>query len=165
MAETIVTATLVDAFASAVADPFVWATYELPSVAPDSTSFVILELPATDPQDEPYTYYPQGRTVPLTGRAYAIKLWSSGIDCLSTNFTSRLLTRNDDELINTIYEFLRSGNINRYYRFSTSQLIICNHDIPTSLNRLYVHIINHDAIATGTIRVELVYQVLQNRSF
>jgi len=165
MAETIVIATLTESFASAVADPFIWATYELPSVAADGTSFVILELPAIDPQDEPYSFYPSGRTVPLTGRAYAIKLWSGGIDCLSTNFTFRLLTRNDDELLRTIYEFLRINNINRYYRYSTTQLIICNHDTPVSLNRLYAHITNDDGIATGVITIELVYQTLQNRPF
>lgn len=164
MAATLVTATLLEAYASVGADPYIWATYELPSVAPDGTSFVIIELPATDPQDDLYKFYPQSRVSPPPGRAYAIRLWSAGLDCLSTNYTARLLTRNDDDLIRTIYEFMRAASINRYYRYSASQFILRNQDTP-SINRLYAHITNEGAVATGTIRIELVYQALQNRPF
>ena len=70
MAATLVTATLLEAFASTHPDPYIWATYELPSVGVDSTSFVILELPAIDSQDEPYTFWPQSRVSPPPGRAW-----------------------------------------------------------------------------------------------
>jgi hypothetical protein len=157
-------ATLIDCLATNSMPPYVIASYndtDGVSAGSDSTALIEIELPGL------YNSEPSYRTEPrttLTNKSYVIDLAGFSISCSSTNYTVRILTRNDPKLINTIYEVGSYTGINLSMNDTFSRFIIRNRDVILD-NKLYLFITNSGAMDTGIISIELAYISLQDREF
>ena len=100
----------------------------------------------------------------LTGKAYVIELLQFGISCSSTNFTVGLMNIDDYTLADSTNTILTYSSINKVSVNKVDNIIIRNRDLILT-NKLYLHITNNAAIATGPITIELIYKNLQDRVF
>lgn len=127
----------------------------------DSTSLIELELPGLYTSESSYIVEPR---INLTEKAYAIDLLQISISCESTDFSIKLLNRNDIACINTIYEVLSYTHIHSSMSDLFTRYVIRNRDIILD-NKLYLQVSNLAAVDTGDINVELIYLNLQDRIF
>lgn len=151
------TATLTRSLSTLSMPQYVIADYEYVMGA-DSTAFIIIDLPAlytTEP-----SYREELRTR-LTAKAYAIDLCNFSISCGSTNFDVKVLDKNDESLVGTIYEVLSYTAINKSELSIFDRFIIRNEDtIP--INRIYL-VLTSSAGVVGTVLLQLAYTTLQDR--
>ena len=155
-------ATITDRLATNSMPPYIIVSYldtdSIPAGS-DSTALIEIELPGL------YTTEPSYRVEPktsLTSKAYVIDLAGISISCSSTNFTARLLTRNDPKLINTMYEVAAYTAINLSMSDTFSRFIIRNRDVIFD-NKIYLFISNAGVMETGDISIELSYLSIHDR--
>lgn len=127
----------------------------------DSTSLLELELPGLYTSESSYRSEPR---IILTSKSYAIDLLQISISCISSNYSVKLLNKNDIDLGDTIYEVLSYSNINKSVSDIFNKFIIRNRDVVLD-NKLYLYISNNDSVDIEDIEVELVYITLQDRTF
>jgi len=157
-------ATLVNSINTDSAPNYMICEYSSVGVGADSTSTELIELTLPSRNNNTPTYRAEPN-VTREGEAYIIQLRVFNISCLSTDFDVHILNINDISRINTINEIMAYTTINlSEIDQSFENFIIRNRDI-TLTNNLYLYIVNHDTIATGTIRMELIYNVIQDREF
>jgi len=148
------------------APPYVitlWSDTEGVAANSDSTSLIILDIPGIE-MDEP-SYRQTPRKNP-GGNAYAIELVVFNISCVSTDFNVRILNQNNANMLNTIYEVGRYNNINLSNIDSAFDRFVIRNRDGTLSSRLYLYIENNDIInATGTISLEMIYIIIQDRAF
>ena len=157
-------ATLVNSINTDSVPNYMICEYSSIGVGADATSaeLIEIELPSRNNNSPTYRTEPN---ITNEGEAYVISLRVFNISCLSTDFDVHILNINDITRINTINEIIEYTTINlSEIDQSFENFIIRNRDT-TLTNSLYLYIVNRDIIATGTIRVELVYNVIQDREF
>ena len=157
-------ATLINAVKTDSVTPYMICEYSADGVGADSTSaeLIEIELPGMDLGRWGHRNIPNTTT---SGEAYAIDLKGFSISSLSTNFDVHILNINDVTRLNTINEVITYTGINLAESDQTfDEFIIRNRDTLLT-NKLYLYIVNHALIATGTLRFELIYINIQDREF
>jgi len=150
-------ATLKEAVSTNSAPPYIIAKWE----CSDSTSLIEISLPGFINSNEAYKKVPNDIK---TETAYAIRISSFGISCGSTNFDVQVLARNDETLVDSNYEVLSYSSVNLSFLDQTfNNFIIKNCDISMT-NKLYILLTNNSGL-TGTINIQMVYEVIQDRMF
>jgi preprotein translocase subunit SecA len=156
-------ATLVSALNTESVPQFIISEYELSSVGTDSTSD-LFSIPLLSRTINETSYRSELNTT-VGGEAYIINLVSFSISCESTNFDVHVLDISDVSYLNSINEVLTYLTNNKLkVDHSFDNYVIRNKDTVLS-NNLYIFIDNNDTVETGTIRVSLTYNVLQDRTF
>ena len=126
--------------------------WSLPGIAAasQSTELIEIDIPGMASDEVSPT---------LAGDANVIQLVSFNADSTSTDFDISILTKNDIDALDTMYEVFKYTGANLSVVDSDlGNLLIGNHDseIDSRKNKLYVFIKNDDAVnGTGDIRLEL----------
>lgn len=92
----------------------------------------------------------------LTWKAYVIDLISASVSCSSDKFTAKLIDKNDIAFIDTIDEVYSVADISKSDDRSFIRYSVQNFDTVMT-NKLYLHIKNDGAVATGPISFEIIY--------
>lgn len=158
------TATLINAVKTDSVVPYMICEYSAEGIEADSTSTELIEI------ELPGMYLGRWshRNVPnvtTSGESYIIDLKGFSISSDSTNFDVVILNINDITMLNTINEVMSYTGINLTETDqSFDGFLIRNRDTVLT-NKIYLYIINHASIATGTLRFELIYINMQDREF
>ena len=152
-------ATLQEAVSTLSSPPYTIARWSCPT---DSTSLIEISLPALTADESSYKREPRNI---ISGTAYAIRLLVFGVSCDSTDFDIQVLTRDDETLVDTIYEVMNYSNLNlNNLDQSFNHFIIKNCDT-TMTNKLYMLFTDNSGAGGGTLNIQLSYMCLQDRQF
>jgi len=134
---------------------YVISEYSLTGIGSDSTS-ELYEIELFAPSSSSVNF----RNVPnllSNGQSYAVQLCRGSVSCLSRDFNVSLLNKDDISLLNTINVVASYSNVNLVVRDQIYGYFIVRNRDTILTNSLYVFVENSDTIATGDIRLEIVY--------
>jgi hypothetical protein len=152
-------ATLREAVTTMSAPPYSIVRWSCPT---DSTGLIEISIPAVYHTESSYKADP--KTI-NTARSYAIRLSVFAIGCDSTSFDIQIITKDDEDAADTIYEVLKYTDINKsHIDQSFSEFVIKNCDTPM-VNKLYIIFTNNDSESAGTLDIQLTYMTMQDRPF
>jgi hypothetical protein len=144
--------------------PYFVCEYSANGIGADTTSTDLIELQLPGVNLDSYGH----RNIPnltSSGSSYIIDLKGFSISSNSTNFDVSILNINDSTGINTINEVAKYTGINLSESDQSFETFIIRNRDTVLTNKIYLYIVNHALIATGIIRIELVYISIQDREF
>ena len=151
------TATLNELVTTSSVPPYIIGDWEC---ATDSTGIIEISLPAMN--NSSYINEPQSLN---TGSAYAIRLVLLAISCDSPDFDLSVLNKNDETLVDTVYELINYININKsIVDNDLTEFIIRNFDDALT-NKLYIVYTNNSGTPMGTLKIQMTYVAVQNGIF
>lgn len=157
-------ATLVNSINTDSTPSYMICEYSVNGIGADTTSIELIELVLPSRNNNAPTYRAEPN-VTRSGEAYIIDLKSFSVSCNSTNYDVSILNINDITRLNTINEVARYTGIDLDESDqSFENFIIKNRDTILD-NKIYLFINNHDVIATGRMRIEIIYMAIQDREF